>query len=62
MEKDLQFVPRNELKDKEWDPLEKQWMRPKIDRETLTLLNRRSTLEGGIRVIVHMGLIAVTRI
>ena len=55
---DLRFVPRGELKDREWDEEKKQWDRPKVDRETLQELNKRSTLEGGVRVIVHLVLIA----
>ena len=57
---DLQFVSRSVLKDKEWDEEAKLWDRPKIDRETLQQLNRRSTLEGTVRVMVHLGLIIAT--
>ena len=57
---DLRFVPRGELKDREWDEDTKQWDRPKVDREILQELSKRSTLEGGVRVIVHLVLIAGT--
>ena len=56
----LRFLPRGELREKEWDEEAELWDRPKIDRETLRRLTERSTLEGGVRVIVHLGLIAVT--
>ena len=57
---DLQFVSRSELSDREWDEAAKLWNRPKIDRETLRRLNERSTLEGSVRVVVHLGLIVAT--
>ena len=57
---DLLFVPRSELKDKEWDDGAKQWDRPKLDHDTLQRLNGRSALEGFLRVGVHLGLIAAT--
>ena len=57
---ELTFVPRAELKDREWDTEAKLWDRPKIDRETLQELNRRSTSEGMLRLIVHMALIVAT--
>jgi len=54
------FVPRAELKDREWDDKAKLWDRPKIDRETLQELNQRSTLEGMLRLVVHTALIVAT--
>ena len=57
---DLRFVSRSELKDKEWDEEAKLWDRPKVDRETLQRLSERSTLEGSVRVVVHLGLIVAT--
>ncbi len=57
---ELQFVSRGELKDKEWDEDTKRWSRPKVDRETLQELNRRSNLEGGLRVMMHLILIVGT--
>lgn len=56
----LEFVSRDELKEREWDEETKRWNRPEIDREKLKLLNKRSTLEGSVRVIVHLGLITAT--
>ncbi len=56
----LRYVPRSALKDKEWDEEAKLWDRPKIDRETLKQLNKRSVLEGSVRVVVHLGLIVAT--
>jgi fatty acid desaturase len=55
---ELTFVPRTELRDREWDEEAKQWDRPKIDRETLQELNQRSTAEGMLRLIAHTALIA----
>ena len=57
---ELTFVPRAELKDREWDDKAKLWDRPKIDRETLQELNQRSTLEGMLRLVVHTALIVAT--
>jgi len=57
---ELTFVPRTELKNREWDDEAKLWDRPKIDRETLQELNRRSTPEGMLRLIVHTALIVAT--
>jgi fatty acid desaturase len=55
---ELTFVPRTELADREWDDTAKQWDRPKIDREVLQELNRRSTAEGMLRLVGHAALIA----
>ncbi len=57
---ELTFVPRTELKDREWDTEAKLWDRPKIDRETLQELNQRSTSEGMLRLIVHAALIVAS--
>ncbi len=57
---ELTFVPRTELKDREWDDKAKLWDRPKIDRQTLQELSRRSTSEGMLRLIVHTVLILAT--
>jgi len=56
----LNFVPRAELKAREWDRQAKLWDRPEIDGPTLQVLNARSALEGGVRIVVHLGLIAAT--
>ena len=57
---DLRFVSRGELRNKEWDEEARLWDRPKVDRETLKRLSERSTLEGSVRVVVHLGLIVTT--
>ena len=57
---ELRFVPRSELKDKEWDEKARLWDRPKVDREILQQLNTRSNLEGSVRVAVHLGLVVGT--
>lgn len=56
----LEFVSRDTLKDREWDDEAKRWDRPPIDRNTLKRLNERSTTEGTVRVVVHLGLIVAT--
>lgn len=55
----LNFLPREELAELEWDEEAKRWDRPDIDRETLQELNKRGTAEGTRRVVVHLGLLAV---
>ena len=57
---ELTFVPRTEVGDRKWDSEAKLWDRPKIDRETLQRLSRRSTSEGMLRLIVHTVLILAT--
>ncbi len=57
---DIRFVSRSELKDREWNEVVKQWDRPKVDRETLHRLSKPSTLEGSVRVAVHLGLVVGT--
>jgi fatty acid desaturase len=54
---ELTFVPRAELQDRQWDDQSGLWDRPRIGRETLQELNRRSTAEGMLRLIVHTVLI-----
>jgi fatty acid desaturase len=54
---ELTFVPRADLGDRQWDTEKTLWDRPKIDRETLQELNRRSTLEGMLRLSAHTALI-----
>lgn len=55
---DLNFVSRSNLKDLEWDNESKSWNRPEIDRDELKQLNRRSSLEGFVRLMVHSLIIA----
>lgn len=56
----LEFVAREQLKNREWDEESKRWDRPQIGRDTLKRLTERSTLEGIVRVVVHLGLIVAT--
>lgn len=56
----LEFIPRSELEDREWDKEAETWERPDINRETLKKLNQRSTLEGTIRLIMHTVCLAAT--
>ncbi|MBT3273622.1 MAG: hypothetical protein HN368_10725 [Spirochaetales bacterium] len=56
----LDFATRTELENREWDNEAKTWERPDINRETLKQLNRRSTIEGAARLIVHTGCLAAT--
>ncbi|GEM_PF-1777767 len=55
---EMTFVSRKDLKDLEWDNESKSWNRPDIERNELKLLNQRSTLEGSIRLVVHIIVIA----
>jgi fatty acid desaturase len=57
---ELTFAPRSELKGRVWDTEAKQWDRPKLDRDVLLELTRRSTPEGMLRLIVHTALIVAT--
>ncbi len=56
----LPFVSRSELRAREWDQEAKLWDRPELDSEMLKNLNKRSSLEGGVRIVVHLGLIVAT--
>ena len=47
---ELDFTPRAELTNQEWDPERKEWKRPKLDREVLRRLAKRSNLNGLLRV------------
>jgi fatty acid desaturase len=46
----VQFTPRSEIPDFEWDAEKKQWQRLPLDREVLAELTKRSTLNGLWRV------------
>jgi fatty acid desaturase len=48
--KSLRFTPRSELSDYEWIHEGRNWKRPDIDKETMTRLLERSTLQGLLRV------------
>lgn len=56
----LTYVARTELKDLEWDNESKSWNRPDIDRDELKQLNKRSTLEGSTRLVVHTLVLVAT--
>lgn len=53
------FVRRGELSGFEWDNQRKDWKRPPVDRETLKQLSARSTLNGALRVLWFLFLLAV---
>jgi len=53
------FAVRGELAGFEWDNQRKDWRRPAVDRETLRELSRRSTLNGALRVLWFLFLLAV---
>jgi fatty acid desaturase len=53
------FVRRGELSGFEWDSQRKDWKRPSVDREMLKQLSARSTLDGALRVLWFMFLLAV---
>ncbi len=47
---ELDYTPRAELADREWDPECKEWIRPRLDREILRRLSKRSTHNGLLRI------------
>ena len=54
---ELNFMPRSKLGEYEWDEKRQNWSKPAVDPATLKELNRRSSAEGFLRVLVHAGLI-----
>ena len=56
----LDFAPRRELEDREWDNQSQTWERPNLDRKQLRQLNQRSTLEGMMRLILHTATLVAT--
>lgn len=56
----LQFTPRDKLSRWEWDPKEKQWHRPELDREALRELSARSTANGLARVGLFVAFLALS--
>ncbi|NQU38359.1 MAG: fatty acid desaturase [Lentisphaerae bacterium] len=46
----LDFTPRAELADYEWNNQTGRWRRPELDRETIKELSQRSTLNGLLRI------------
>ena len=57
---DLQFTPRCELADYEWDDEKKSWDRPALDQETLKTLSQPSTANGLWRVSLFVFFLLVT--
>jgi fatty acid desaturase len=55
---DRSFVRRDELAALEWDNQRKDWIRPPVDRDTLRELTERNTLNGLVRVLYFMVLLA----
>ncbi len=53
------FVARDRLAGFEWDNQRKDWKRPAVDRDALKELSRRSTLNGALRVLWFLFLLAV---
>jgi len=53
------FAVRQELAGFEWDNQRKDWRRPTVDRELLKQLSQRSTLNGALRVLWFLFLLAV---
>ncbi len=56
----LEFTPRSELANYEWDSQRKEWNRPEMDREVLKELSQRSTLNGLWRVGVFVMFLLVS--
>lgn len=57
---ELEFTPRAELADYEWDNEKKTWQRPALDRDILKELSQRSTINGLWRVGLFVSLLLVT--
>ncbi|MDP6526632.1 MAG: fatty acid desaturase [Kiritimatiellia bacterium] len=55
---ELEFTPREELSDYEWDSERKDWNRPDLDRETLKRLSERNTLDGLVRIGFFVSILA----
>ncbi|HET6451769.1 MAG TPA: fatty acid desaturase [Spirochaetia bacterium] len=53
------FATRDQLAGFEWDNQRKDWKRPPVDREVLKQLSRRSTLNGALRALWFLFLLAV---
>lgn len=54
MTMELQFAPRTELAEFEWDNAEAKWNRPKLDPQVLRELAQRSTINGLWRVSLFL--------
>ncbi len=57
---DLEFTPRSELRAYEWDNQNGRFRRPDIDREIISRLSERSTLNGLARIGLFVGFLAVS--
>ena len=53
------FATREQLAGFEWDNQRKDWKRPPVNREILKELSRRSTLDGALRTLWFLFLLAV---
>lgn len=49
----LKFVSRSELSEHQWDSKIQKWEKPIVESGILKQLNKRSTLNGMVRLIVH---------
>jgi len=58
--KDSSFTSRENLAGVEWDNQRKDWKRPPLDREVLKRLSERSTLNGVVRILYFVVLLAVS--
>lgn len=52
------FTPRVGIAPVEWDNQRKDWIRPPVDRGVLKELSERSTLNGLLRILWYVGLLA----
>ena len=55
----MRFASREELAGFEWDNQRKDWRRPAVDRAVLQELSRRSTVNGAVRILWFLFLLAV---
>ncbi len=53
------FAPRDQLGEFEWDNQRKDWKRPPVEREILKELSKRSSLNGALRILWFLFLLAV---
>ena len=56
------FAAREELAGSEWDNQRKDWKRPKVDRQVLKTLSKRSTVNGLLRVAWFVFLLAASAV
>jgi len=53
-----QFVTRDQMAEFEWDTEKKDWRRPRLDSAVLKELTERNTLNGLIRVLYYLAILA----